>query len=123
MTTTRDKKALFEELVELVAADLDTADRAVRAAREGATHEEAKPENDKDTRALEQSYLAHGQAKRTEELRVALGQMRAIAAKLPPAGGPIALGSLVEADEDGATVALPWHQRAVERRSAKAFSS
>ncbi len=30
--------------------------------------------------------------------------MRAIAAKLPPAGGPIVLGSLVEVEEEGALV-------------------
>ena len=45
-----------------VAADLASLQRAHRATVEGATHEEAKPENDKDTRALEQSYLARGQS-------------------------------------------------------------
>jgi hypothetical protein len=62
------KSTLKQELVALLAADLETAERAQQAAREGATHEEAKPENDKDTRALEQSYVARGQAKRVEEL-------------------------------------------------------
>src|SRR5690348_5689402 len=98
------KSALFAELVELLTADLETALRVERAAQEAATHEEAKPENDKDTRALEQSYLARGQSKRTEELRVGLGQTEAIAAKLPPKGGPIALGMLIEAEEEGGAV-------------------
>jgi len=42
---------------------------AQRTVVEGATHEENKPENDKDTRALEQSYLARGQAQRVVELQ------------------------------------------------------
>jgi len=54
------KPTLKAELLALLAADLDTLERAHRATTEGATHEEAKPENDKDTRALEQSYLARG---------------------------------------------------------------
>ena len=54
MTT---KQALKTELAALLAADLETLEKAHRATREGVTHEDAKPENDKDTRALEQTYL------------------------------------------------------------------
>ena len=43
------------------------------AATEGATHSEARPENDKDTRGLELSYLARGQAQRVAELQIVLG--------------------------------------------------
>ncbi len=46
--------------------------RAAKDAREAATHEEAKPENDKDTRALEASYLAGAQAARVRELEGAI---------------------------------------------------
>jgi transcription elongation GreA/GreB family factor len=42
---------------------------AAAAAKEAATHEEMKPENDKDTRALEASYLAGAQAARARELK------------------------------------------------------
>ena len=66
------KESLKRDLVRLLAADLETLERAQQAAIEGATHEEAKPENDKDTRALEASYLARGQAMRLEELRAGL---------------------------------------------------
>jgi len=71
------KQALRDELARVLAADLDVRERAHRAAREGATHEEAKPENDKDTRALEQSYLARGEALRIEELRAGLADVSA----------------------------------------------
>lgn len=97
------KDALKQELVGLVAADLETAERAQQAAREGATHEEAKPENDKDTRALEQSYVARGQAKRVEELRADLLLVQAMVVKPLAEGARVVLGALVELDENGAS--------------------
>jgi transcription elongation GreA/GreB family factor len=95
------KIELKEELARILAVDLDTRERAHRAAREAATHEEAKPENDKDTRALEQSYLARGEAGRVEELRASLAEVRAMALRAFPAGEQATLGALVTVDEDG----------------------
>jgi transcription elongation GreA/GreB family factor len=95
------KEALKQELVSLLAADLETAERAQQAAREGATHEEAKPENDKDTRALEQSYVARGQAKRVEELRADLLLVQAMVVRPFGDGARVSLGALVEIDENG----------------------
>jgi transcription elongation GreA/GreB family factor len=97
------KVALKEELVALVAADLDTAERAQQAAREGATHEEAKPENDKDTRALEQSYVARGQAKRVDELRADFLLVQAMVVAPLSKDARVSLGALVEIEEKGAT--------------------
>ncbi|HEX2686728.1 MAG TPA: hypothetical protein VHN14_08920, partial [Kofleriaceae bacterium] len=57
-----DKATLKAELVAQLVAALDLAQRAHAAALEGATHAEARAENPKDTRGLEQSYLARGQA-------------------------------------------------------------
>jgi transcription elongation GreA/GreB family factor len=94
------KEALKAELLALLQADLETLERAHRAAREGATHEEAKPENDKDTRALEASYLARGQAKRIEELRAGLTDVTGMPLR-DFADGPAALGALVTLDDDG----------------------
>lgn len=68
--------------------------------REDATHEEARPENDKDTRATEQSYLARGQTMRTEALAEALGRVRALRLVLPRGGegATIAPGHVVHAE-------------------------
>jgi transcription elongation GreA/GreB family factor len=96
-----DKKALRDELARLIAADLETRERAHRAAREGATHEEARPENDKDTRALEQSYLARGEAARVEQLRAALAEVQAMPLRAFLGEERAALGALVTMDEDG----------------------
>lgn len=96
------KAELRDTLARIVEADLLTAERAQKAAAEGATDEEAKPENDKDTRALEQSYLARGQAQRVEELRTALGLVRSMPTRDFGDDAPIALGALVSASVDDA---------------------
>jgi transcription elongation GreA/GreB family factor len=97
---TVSKQALLDELVRLVRADLDAAERAQRVTVEGATHEEARPENDKDTRALEQSYLARGQAQRVEQLRSELAGVSALRPREFASDAPIALGALVVVEED-----------------------
>lgn len=99
-----NKLALKEELMSALAADLETLERAHRASVEGATHEQAKPENDKDTRALEQSYLARGQAKRAGELREGLAAVRRMELRAFPADQPIDVGALVTAKEGQRTV-------------------
>jgi hypothetical protein len=88
------KPALKQELLGLVSRDLDTLVSALRTTRAGATHEEAKPENDKDTRALEQSYLARGQAARVEELRHAVEAISTLTTRVFDATDPVALGAL-----------------------------
>ena len=97
------KEDLKAELLRALSADLETLERAMQATREGATHEEAKPENDKDTRALEQSYLARGQALRIEELKNGLAEVRDMVLRAFREGQPAALGAVVRADEDGAS--------------------
>ncbi len=73
MTEAKDlKRALVEALLAKLDEELANMRRAAKDAREAATHEEAKPENDKDTRALEASYLAGAQAARVRELEGAV---------------------------------------------------
>jgi transcription elongation GreA/GreB family factor len=93
------KQALKDELIRLLTADLETLERAQQATREGATHESAKPENDKDTRALEQSYLARGQALRVEDLRTGLAEVMSMPVRAFAEGQPAALGALVTVEE------------------------
>jgi transcription elongation GreA/GreB family factor len=103
------KTDLRDELARGLAADLETRQRAYRAAREAATHEEAKPENDKDTRALEQSYLARGEALRIEELTTALVEVKAMSLRAFREGEAVTLGALVTTETtegDGADTPL-----------------
>jgi len=89
-----DRKATLKaELVAVLRRELTAAENAHKATLAGVTHEEAKPENDKDTRALEQSYLARGQAQRALELRSALAEVESMLATRPRPSA--VLGSLV----------------------------
>jgi len=94
------KPSLREELLGRLRAELDQLERAHQSALEGATHEEAKPENSKDTRALEQSYLARGQAMRVADARRAVADVAVMS--VDPAGGAprVAVGALVTTSED-----------------------
>lgn len=95
MPAVADKAEILRLLRARVAADLQTMSAAQRAVVDGATHEENRPENDKDTRALEQSYLARGQAQRVVELQDALNQLKALELREFSASSAIALGALV----------------------------
>ena len=61
------------------------------------TSEESKAENKYDTRGLEASYLARGQAERIVALRRQVGWLGAV----PAGGSRVGLGSLVQLEEDG----------------------
>jgi transcription elongation GreA/GreB family factor len=91
-----DKAGLRAELHAQLTQALETAQAAYDAAIEGATHPEARAENDKDTRGLEQSYLARGQAQRVAELEAALADVGAMKLRAFGDGDPIAMSALVE---------------------------
>jgi transcription elongation GreA/GreB family factor len=95
------KAALRAEFVRALTVDLAARERSHRAAKEAATHEEAKPENDKDTRAVELSYLARGEAIRIEELRSALARVKAMPVRPFDSDEPVGLGALVATEEAG----------------------
>jgi len=96
------KAALKKELLLALRETLEVLTRAHLDAREGATHEEAKPEDDKDTRALEQSYLARGQAARIDALKAGIAELEMMPVT-PLKDAPAGPGALVEAEEeDGA---------------------
>jgi transcription elongation GreA/GreB family factor len=96
-----DKDALLAALVAQVDAEAETMKRAALATREAATHEEAKPENDKDTRSVEAAYLAGAQAERARELESAAVALRAMRPRAFQDEDPVALGAVVHlAGED-----------------------
>lgn len=65
----QEKKQLFSLLIANLHAKLDVLVQAAFEAKEASTNEESKAENKYDTRGLEASYLASGQAKRAQELQ------------------------------------------------------
>lgn len=102
-----DKQRVLEAVLDKLALELQHATHTAEETRRDATHAEAKPENDKDTRALEQSYLARGQAIRAEQLAEAREQLRFLNLPVLPPDTAISAGALVELEEeDGTTRAL-----------------
>ena len=96
-----DKRALIRELIGVARGEIAILERAARATREAATHEEAKPENDKDTRAIEASYLAGAQAERVRALSQVVNALEFLPLRAFAVADPIASAALVEVDVDG----------------------
>lgn len=103
MSSLTRKQALMAELIERLTEALDVSQAAHRAAVEGATHEQAKPENDKDTRGLEQSYLARGQALRIAEQTAQLAALKVLPLRRMSETAPIDMGALVTLSEGDTT--------------------
>lgn len=97
MPRTRSKADLKRELLEQLEAQLVTARAAHAAATEGAISDESRPENDKDTRGLEQSYLARGHAQRVADLETAVSTIAAL-----PTGAmsKVGVGAVVKVEEN-----------------------
>src|SRR5919199_112944 len=91
-----DKRALVQQLRDEIAKDVAVMSRAAQDAREAATHEEAKPENDKDTRAIEAAYLAGAQAERVRDLERTSAMLASLDLRPFRAEEPISSGALVE---------------------------
>jgi transcription elongation GreA/GreB family factor len=90
-----DKTRVLNVLRQRLEQDIAVAAEAQRRTQSGATHEESKPENDKDTRAIESSYLARGQAQRVVELTHHLATATALEPRTFGPETPIAVTACV----------------------------
>ena len=70
-----DKKAVVAALRRSLEEELERFTSRAKDAAEAATHEENKPEGDKDMRSTEASYIAKGQADRAMEIEGALSKL------------------------------------------------
>ncbi|MGZ3650179.1 MAG: GreA/GreB family elongation factor [Bdellovibrionota bacterium] len=96
-----DKQILLQSVVSLIEAELQNARAAASSAREAATAEENRPENQYDTRALEASFLARGQAARVAELEHSIKVLREFPLKPLCDEDPVQTGAIVRVDCDG----------------------
>lgn len=96
-----DKAELLALLAEALQKELNAAQRLAKETADAANHPEARPENDKDTRKIELSYLAAGQASRAKELETGLLWIGQIPAKPFGSADPLQAGALVELDVEG----------------------
>lgn len=91
-----DKRALIDELRSRLEEERATTTRIALEAAAAVTHEDNKPENDKDMRSTEASYIARGQAERAREVERSLGLLSAILVREFGADDKIAATALVE---------------------------
>lgn len=94
-----DKEAILTELRARLSRELEVLRSAAAAAKEGATHEEAKPENEYDTRGLEQSYLAGAQMARVDALSDTLEWLTTFEAPEFGDDASVQLGACVHVDD------------------------
>jgi transcription elongation GreA/GreB family factor len=90
-----DKKIVVHRITAALQAQLDAYTRAAHDAHAAATDPGSKAENKYDTRSLEASYLARGQAMRVAEAEAALRDFTIPALLNNHQGNPATLGSLV----------------------------
>ncbi|WP_428268367.1 GreA/GreB family elongation factor [Haliangium sp.] len=90
-----DKHALVAEIRRRLAADLAQVSASQQATQAGATHEESRAENDKDTRALEATYLSRGLAERVVELENAVTRLATMPMRRFGEDDAVAVGALV----------------------------
>ncbi|QDK45747.1 hypothetical protein DOM22_11620 [Bdellovibrio sp. ZAP7] len=96
-----DKRKLIAQIRMELEKDLESLTAAAKASIEAATSEEAKPENQYDTRSLEASYLARGQAKRISEIKELLVILTHVNIKDFGPDDKIAGTALIEVEHSG----------------------
>lgn len=99
-----DKQKLLQSVIKLLQEDLTRAQAAYASTNEAATAEENRPENQFDTRALEASFLARGQAARISEVEHGIKVLRELPMKEFTSDTPIQGGALVTVECDGSKV-------------------
>lgn len=87
-------------LIEGFEKDLALLINAALVAREAATHEESRSEDKHDTRGLEASYLAGGQARRAQELEELIHFYKALPVSDLKKGEALTAPALVELEID-----------------------
>lgn len=91
-----DKRVLIDELRKRLEEERATMTRIALEAAAAVAHEDNKPENDKDMRSTEASYLARGQAERAREVERSLGMLSSMVVRSFGPGEKIAAMALVE---------------------------
>lgn len=90
-----NKQAVLDQFLAVLNAELVALTRAAQGAFAAATDPDSKAENKYDTRTLEASYVARGQAQRVAELQEAVRAFGALSGKALESGAAITLGALV----------------------------
>ena len=96
-----DKHELKKMFLELFQSEYDVLERSAREAHSYATEDETKAENKYDTRGLEASYLAQGQANRAADVLKSITVLKSLNVREFNESTPIQATALVELDIEG----------------------
>lgn len=96
-----NKPAIVEALLVELRARYRRAQSALAAATEAATGDDSKAEGKYDTRGLEASYLAAGQAEQADALAQDLEKFETLRLPVSDPDDPISPGALVELESEG----------------------
>lgn len=99
-----DKKEILEKVIQFLKEKRDVLINSAFEAKEASTNEESKAENKYDTRGLEASYLAAGQAQRAQEIQEQIYQCEKVEIKDFSLISKITISALVEIEIDEAEV-------------------
>jgi transcription elongation GreA/GreB family factor len=95
-----NKRALVDQIIAVLGASLEQYEHSAREAHAGATDEQNKAENKYDTRGLEASYLARGQAQQALEMIQAKQWYEVLKVRDFGADEAIDLGAVLELERD-----------------------
>ena len=98
-----NKSLLIKQIIAALGESLEVLERAARASHAEATHESSRAESKYDTRGLEASYLAGGQARQAKEIIDSMKLYQSLATRDFAAGELIDLTAVVEVEGDGAS--------------------
>ena len=96
-----DKREVLKLLRAKLEADLRSFTTSQGAAQDGATHEETRQEDPKDTRAIEATYLARGLAERVELMRGVIAAFSQLVLVEYGSDDPIGVTALVGLEQAG----------------------
>ena len=94
------KRAVIQKIVASLQTELETYTRAAKASHAEATAEENRAENKYDTRGLEASYLAAGQANKIADLEESIVAFEGLRERKFGANDVIDVGALIEISQD-----------------------
>jgi transcription elongation GreA/GreB family factor len=96
-----DKTSIVAQIRAHLEIELASVIEAANGAFESATDEQSKAEGQFDTRALESSYLAEGQARLAAELKEAIAVYNTLELRPFESHEPIAMTAVVELEQRG----------------------
>lgn len=98
-----DKSELFQTIIRELETHINQLRAAAGEAHSAATDPDSKAESKYDTRSLEASYLAEGQAQQLTALQSEMDLLKRFETRDYDLNEPISLGALVETDLDDYT--------------------